>query len=127
MLDDDGGGDYGDEVDDGHLDNDDYHNDADMLVLEVMVLNGSEERKITSTWRIDDISTRHQGMCIPHTRRSRRKGVQKGSTGWGMDRKSFSSFARVEVNQWLKREMILERNTGDQTMLFVSFIRQGGH
>lgn len=29
MLDDDGGGDYGDEVDDGHLDNDDYHNDAD--------------------------------------------------------------------------------------------------
>lgn len=48
-----------------------------MLVLEVVILNGSEERKITSTWRIDDISTRHQGMCIPHTRRSRRKGVQK--------------------------------------------------
>jgi len=84
LFDDDGGGDYWDDADD----NVDCMMTLTMLVLEV-ILNGSEERDITLTWKTGGISIRCQEKCIPNRRRGRRKGAQGRSTWWGMDRTIF--------------------------------------
>ena len=67
-------------------------------MLEV-TLNGSEERDITRTPRKGGISTSCQGTHIPELKKKRGGGeVSEVEHMAGMDKKSFSSFARGLVN-----------------------------
>jgi len=89
LFDDDGGGDYWDDADD----NVDCMMTLTMLVLEV-ILNGSEERDITLTWKTGGISIRCQEKCIQIEEGVGEK-VLRGEAHGGAWTGQFSSFATV--------------------------------